>query len=181
MGIEVELKARVDDPDGLSRELNRLGSFQRQYDKWDRYFGLPDNPERSLFRLRRDEGAFLCTFKKRKIKDSTEENEETEFEVSDDEAFCRFVRELGFDIVVEKRKVGTTWLVDGITVEVSDVNDLGRFLELELILPDGSDADAADTARKRLFSLLRRLGISESALEERPYTQMIYENAIASR
>lgn len=181
MGIEVELKAHVDDPDGLSRELHRLGSFQRRYDKRDRYFGYPDNPARTLFRLRRDDGAWLCTFKKRRIKNLTEENEETEFEVSDDEAFRRFAGELGFEVVVEKRKVGAMWLVDGVTVELSEVNDLGYFLELELILSDGSDEEEAENARNRLFSLLHRFGISETALEDRPYTQIIYENAITHR
>jgi adenylate cyclase, class 2 len=180
MGVEIELKVRVTDPEGLARQLDTIGSFQRRYRKEDRYFGHAADPVHTLFRLRRDDRRWICTLKKKQIIDRTEHNEETEFEVSDGDAFRRFAEALGLEVVVEKKKTGKLWIVDGINAELSTVNDIGDFLELEFMLPDDSSVEAVRNARESLFHLLQRLGISRSALESRSYTQIIHENISAS-
>ncbi len=176
MGVEIELKVRVTDPADVTERLHEIGSFQRHYTKEDRYFGRPADPTHTMFRLRRDNRRWLCTLKDKQIVDHMEHNVETEFEVSDGDAFQRFVEFLDMEVVVEKRKTGSLWIVDGINAELSVVNDIGTFLELELLLPEGSDSETISAARDRLFSLLDRLEIPRTALESRPYTQIIHEN-----
>lgn len=181
MGIEVELKAHIDDPIAIRRRLDALGSFRRRYRKEDYYFGVLPSEGRSLFRLRNDDGQWVCTFKKKTLIDGIEHNHETEFSVSDGKAFRRLSEELGYSVIVEKRKTGASWHVDGVTVEVSEVNDLGTFIELELVLPDESTEEQLREARRRLVAVLERLDISIHKIETRPYTKMIYENLSAAQ
>jgi adenylate cyclase class 2 len=175
MPIEIELKARIADRTRIERVLSRIGTFQRRFDKSDRYFG-PAGSAEPLFRLRSDDNGLVCTFKEKRIDDLFEENLETEFPVPDADLFERFIRFLGFECVVAKRKIGMSWLVGAIQCELSDVNDLGTFLELEIILPDDARSDERSRARGDLHSLLTDLEIDESHIETRPYTRMINEN-----
>ena len=175
MPIEVEIKARIDDPDRIASVLSELGVFQRRYEKEDRYFGTP-NSTMTRFRLRRDNGRLICTFKEKKIDERFEENHECEFGVSDKTAFERFAAYLGYECVVEKRKVGRSWLIGAVHCELSEVNDLGHFLELEIVLPDDSDDEQRNRAKEDLFAMLSELGVDESNVEARPYTRMIHEN-----
>ena len=176
MGVEVEIKAHVDDYEALTARLREFGTFQRQYVKEDYYFSRSPTPKGARFRLRRDDEAWICTAKQKKLVDGVEQNVEREFAVSDGAAFRHFAEDLGFSVVVEKRKHGSSWLVGGVVVEVSSVNDLGQFVELELVLPDDSSEDDLASARQRLHALLEQIGITRDRIETRPYTQMIYEN-----
>lgn len=176
MGVEVELKAFVDDPTSLRSRLDKIGAFRRRYRKDDYYFGSLAGSSKSLFRLRRDDGRWIVTFKKKNLFDGIEHNQETEFFVSDGDAFRRLAEELGYSVVVEKHKTGASWYVDGVVVEVSDVNDLGTYVEVEIVLPDGSGDDRIADARTRLIQVLEMLDIHRDKIESRPYTQMIYEN-----
>jgi len=176
MGVEVEIKAHVDDYSALTARLHEIGTFRREYIKEDYYFSRTPTPKESRFRLRDDGGEWICTAKQKALVDGVEQNVEREFSVSDGTAFRRFAEDLGFSVVVEKRKHGASWLVDNINVEVSSVNDIGRFVEFELVLPDDCSETDLASARARLFSLLDQVGISRERIETRPYTQMIYEN-----
>ncbi|MCG8478701.1 MAG: class IV adenylate cyclase, partial [Spirochaetales bacterium] len=149
--------------------------------KEDWYFGFGDDPEGARYRLRRDGERWLCTFKQKKILDGIEENRETEFLVSDGEAFRLFLYSLGLTCLITKRKEGESWLVDGVTVELSRVNELGCFVELEVVLSDdAADSDIA-AARGRLTALLGRLNVSPASIETRTYTEMIYETLFEIR
>ncbi len=181
MGVEVELKARIADTEALRERLAELGSFIRRYHKEDWYFGFGDDPEEARYRLRRDDERWLCTFKQKKILDGIEENRETEFSVSDGEAFRLFLYSLGLRCLVTKQKEGESWLVDGVTVELSRVNELGYFVELEVVLTDDATDSDISAARSRLVALLDRMDVSPAAIETRTYTEMIYEALFETR
>lgn len=175
MPIEVEIKVRIPDPDDLALRLAERGVFQREFEKIDRYYGAPGG-ERPKFRLRRDDGSLVCTFKENYGTGGHEENRETEFIVSDGEAFERFAEFLGFSCTVEKRKVGRSWVIDRVRCELSEVSRLGFFLELEILLPDDADGAERSAAKDLLFATLRELNIDEQYVESKPYTRMIHED-----
>jgi len=175
MAIEVEIKARIPNPDELARRLAERGEFLREYNKVDRYYGRPDE-ERTRFRLRRDGQSLICTFKEKAVEALHEENRETEFIVSDGDAFERFAEYLGFQCIVEKQKIGRSWLINSVRCELSEVSRLGSFLELEIMLTDDAGESERDAAKDLLFATLRDLGIDESAVESKPYTRMIHED-----
>lgn len=175
MAVEVELKAHVADPEGLRSRLESLGTLRRSYLKRDDYFGPGDTLESARYRLRHDGDQYICTFKDKRIHDNIEENRETEFTISDPGAFRRFMESLGLTVVVSKRKEGSSFDVQGTLVELSHVEHLGWFVELERLLPDDADTSAIAQARTGLRDLLRQLDIPDAALESRSYNRMIHE------
>jgi adenylate cyclase class 2 len=175
MGVEVELKAWISDPEAIRGRLRRLGTERRSYIKEDRYFGTGDAPEGARYRIRRDGESWICTVKDKRIAEDIEENREIEFTVSDGDAFEAMLLTLGLRCLISKRKEGQSFVVDGVLVEVSHVRLLGWFVEVELILPDDSGREAINEARNRLLEMLRRLDVPQSAIESRSYNQMIYE------
>jgi adenylate cyclase class 2 len=197
MAAEIELKARVDDPETLRIRLEKLGKFLFSYEKDDTYWRptgiLPEIPASGV-RIRREHDTMpggriretvLVTCKFREMIDGVEINDEREFEVSDGEIFGDLLKRLGFTPAVRKYKKGRAWDCDGIRAELSEVRDLGWFLELEITgekVPRGKDL-ARDTSenRRRLFALLEKAGIPPEKIETRPYTSMLQDNSIEKR
>ena len=58
-------------------------------------------------------------------------------------------------------------------VELLSVNDLGWFLEIEILLPFGSSDDEAEEARKRIDAIMKNAGVSRSDYEMKSYREMI--------
>jgi adenylate cyclase, class 2 len=175
-GVEIEIKAAVTAPRELHSRLDRLGTFVRSYRKEDRYYGLSREAPETKFRLRRDGDQWICTRKSKNVRDAVEESVELEFLVSDGALFDQFARDLGYALLFEKQKTGERWEVEGTTVEVSQVNDLGIFVEVELVLDQHASPAERESARTQVRAVLDLLGIPASAIEERTYTRMIYEN-----
>ena len=63
-----------------------------------------------------------------------------------------------------------TFLRDGVTACLDQVEGLGSYLELERLLPDSGDRDAAVDG---LLALLEDLGVSRRALERRSYLELL--------
>jgi predicted adenylyl cyclase CyaB len=61
-----------------------------------------------------------------------------------------------------------------VTAELSEVEGLGWFIELEIIA-DNEDRETIEAGRGRLLSLLKSLGIGEEQIEERYYSDMLME------
>jgi adenylate cyclase class IV len=57
-------------------------------------------------------------------------------------------------------------------MELSEVRELGWFLELEILAPDDHEAVIA-RYREELLSLLEKLEIPPEKIEKKPYTEML--------
>jgi adenylate cyclase class 2 len=110
------------------------------------------------------------------MRDGIEVNDEREFEVSDAEVFGELLSRLGLSVWIRKRKIGEAWTANGVTIELSEIEGLGFFAELE-ILADVDDAATIAEARKRLLATLERIGIDQSKIEPRYYTEMLAARA----
>jgi adenylate cyclase class 2 len=191
MATEIEVKARVTDSETLRRRLSSLGEYAGEYEKEDAYwFPRPGAGGTGLFppgafpsgvRVRRETrtGAggrkrriVLVTCKGKEVRDGIEVNDEREFRVSGDRAFGEFLSRLGLVPVKRKRKRGWSWRAEGINAELSLVEGLGWFIELEII-EAGRDENTVRAARERLLAFLAKTGIPESAIETRYYTEML--------
>jgi adenylate cyclase class 2 len=184
---EIELKARVDDPE---RVQSRLCSFAGQgtaFEKQDSYWLFPEGDGTALpsgVRLRREtttgpDGevcqAMWVTYKVKEVREGIEINDEREFSVSDGDMFEELLRRLGLKKDIEKTKKGWTWICGGITTELTEVAGLGWFVELEIIAGDFNHGTVR-AARKRLLALLRKIGLEEDRIESRYYTELLREN-----
>ena len=171
MPIEVELKARVADPVAYEASLDVQAAFVRDTHKYDVYFRRPDSPKAHL-RLRCEGDVFTVTTKHKRLVGNVEVNEEIEFEVSDAHAFCRFVDRFGFEPFVVKRKRSRVYRAGRVTLELSEVEHLGLFIEIEILCDDESQVEAA---RQELAGWVERLGIPAEAIEPTPYIRLLRE------
>ncbi len=188
MATEIELKAWVDDPDTTRTQINSLARSEGTYEKFDTYWrwkdNNPQNPPlgsgvRVRKEIRRGNTTGIITFKNKEVRDGIEINDEREFEVSDTVVFEELLQRLGLIPWIEKHKTGQSWRAGRITVELSLVEKLGWFVELE-ILSDQRDSESVDKARTELLTLLDRLGIGRDRLEERYYIEMLKTRLISS-
>jgi adenylate cyclase class 2 len=171
MAIEVEFKAWVDDPDALESALKAQAEFVRVVQKYDIYFSQPDHSE-THFRLRREAANAIVTTKYKTIMGGTEISDEIEFNVSDPQAFCRFIDRFGFEPFVVKRKTGRIYRAGNATLELNEVEHLGSFIEVEIMCEDES---FVEEARNELDEWARRLGIARSDIEPTPYIILIQQ------
>jgi adenylate cyclase class 2 len=194
MSCEIELKARVEDPEAVKTRLAGLGVWGGSYTKEDCYWkaapgsgaeggALPASGLRVRRESRKlpdgtvDDAACIVTFKTKEKRDGIEVNEENEFTVSDGDAFAALLPRLGLHEDYRKTKTGEVWTVDGtITAELAEVGDsrrsLGLFLELEIIT-DRDDPATVKTARARLLKLLAACDLGEDRIESRYYAEML--------
>jgi adenylate cyclase class 2 len=188
MAIEIELKAWADDPDTLRLRFFSLAGGGFSFEKADAYWFFPgegDAVPPSGVRIRRETKTdpvgrvsfdLWVTFKIKEVREGMEINDEREFSVSDGAAFEALLLRLGLEKGMEKNKRGWAWNCEGITAELTEVEGLGWFVELEII----ADDDAGETvmaARTRLLALLDKIGVKRDRIEPRYYTEMLRQMA----
>jgi adenylate cyclase class 2 len=203
LAFEIELKARIDEPELVRSRLDSLGIYECAYEKEDRYwfFASPEagGPEKagkppSLsppgLRIRRETRDFpdgrcaalcLAAYKSRKLQEGVEINDEREFEISDAEAFEELLRRLGLEPRIAKHKRGRAWYCGGGPEQGPEAGIRAELSELrglgwflELeILSLRGDEKTITQCRERLFSVLEKLEIPPETIESRPYTEML--------
>jgi adenylate cyclase, class 2 len=172
---EIELKARVDDPEAVERRVASFASYQRAFDKSDEYWhgqSWRDARGTKGFRLRKDDGKAVVTFKRKTYLEGMEVNNETEFEVSDPDAFNALAERLDCERYYSKHKRGTAYGYDSCTIELVTVDGLGAFIEIECLI-EGEDTALVNEAKARVRSILAKAGVPESRIEGRGYSELI--------
>jgi adenylate cyclase class 2 len=173
MTFEVELKAHLHHPDQVEVEAAKLGVFEKEVFKEDIYFrrkGDASIVPADRYRLRREAGRAVVTFKQSVVAGSVEINEETEFMVDDPHAFFQFADRFGFEPFVVKRKKSRVYRLGQAHVELNEVEHLGHFVEIEILCDERA---TVMIARTEVARLLNRLGVSAEALEPRNYIELI--------
>lgn len=180
MGIEIELKAWIDDLQSLSQILSSIGAeFSGAVEKDDCYWIFPASLQELRVRqeTKIDKAGIVThfnrvTYKTKEIQDGIEINDEQEFEVSDMKVFEELLRRLGAAQKIKKHKQGQAWKYEDINAELFLVRGLGYFIELECI-SESKDAQTIDNIKSRLMDLLSRLGITKDSIEPRYYTDLL--------
>jgi len=167
---EIECKAWVDDPEVLRQELKQRYTFKTSYLKDDTYYNFPGRKQ--TFRVRKQGNDSIVTVKKKSRENGIEDNLEMEFNVSNADALDFFIREFDCPVYIRKRKNSEVYESEGITIELSFVDTLGWFLEIEKIVTSES-AEDKKSAKVSIIKILEDLGIPENKIEERYYTEML--------
>ena len=179
MHYEVEMKFPVDDMAAVEARLAELGAAIAEAKiEVDLYFNHPARDfaqTDEALRLRRVGGVTRITYKGPKVDRTTKTRRELDLPLPEGEetfdAWSTMLDALGFTPVGEVRKHRRKSLVSwqGRTVEVSldQLDRLGAFVELELVVPE-AEFDAAKTC---IALLAARLGLSES--ERRSYLELL--------
>ena len=190
MTYEIELKVRVDNPLHLKTLLDEKCEFKKAYDKLDVYYSYPGEAgsiaarakagERGgrvkAFRVRKDGDGCIITIKEKRIEAGIETNLEREFTTSSLELFTWFVEDLGCIERIVKKKKGYWYVLNEVNLELSFVEDLGWFLEVEKLCESGDQQEHA-AAREEIQRVLAEFGIPKDRIEPRYYTDMLMEKA----
>jgi adenylate cyclase class 2 len=175
MTFEVEVKARLNDPAAIEKQAAELGVFEKEVYKEDIYF-KPQHDDSTVpkdrFRLRREGGRSVVTFKQSLLTEGGEVNEEVEFTVDDDHAFFQFAHRFGFEPFVVKRKRSRVYRIGRASVELNEVEHLGHFIEIEILCDEQNQVIVARTEIARLLNLL---GLTGDDVETRYYIQMLHK------
>jgi adenylate cyclase class 2 len=181
MATEIELKAWVQNSEGLKAVLTRTAEYLGAFEKEDAYwFPVPGIP--SGLRVRKEKNTapdgkiteiISGTYKLKEVREGIEINDEREFGLSQAVEFEELLTRLGLHKGSSKRKKGWAYTYRGITAELTEVERLGWFVELE-ILADGRGEEIIANGRRRLLEFLKILNVSEEAIEPRYYTEMLH-------
>ena len=194
---EIELKAWVDDVPATENKLNEFAKYIGLTEKHDTYW-RKKNTEIGI-RIRQETGKpIIATWKQKNLKDGNVEiNTEREFVIGSTEftndtipndknaeslknaldTFESFLQTSDFEISLQKYKSTKTWHYqteefDLITIEISYVEFLGYFIEIEILCPTNDDA-TVEKAQSCLHLVLEKSGISKDKIESRYYWQLL--------
>ena len=171
---EIEMKARIGDADKTAAFLTSRFGSPHPVHKLDHYFRRPGENIQAL-RIRRNGDLLEFTAKRTSSVDGREDNEEFEFRAlpSELDAAVSFFHVLGYEDFFIKKKDGWEWFDGEAHIELLSVNDLGWFLEIEILLPFSSQKSDALRAEEHILSLMRDAGVGSGGIERRSYREMI--------
>ncbi|MBN2617339.1 MAG: class IV adenylate cyclase [Spirochaetales bacterium] len=172
MSIEVEIKAWVDDFNKVYQLLHDNFEFKCEYLKEDTYYrGINSiTNEIKEIRVRKDNLNSIITYKERSLHENIEVNTEKEFHVDNVDDFIYVLQSIGFKPFISKIKKGFKFVYNNINLELSHVDKLGDFIEIESI--EKSKENIAK-AKKEIFRLLDILKVDRNRVEKRYYIEML--------
>lgn len=186
--FEIEIKAWLHNRRLAEENLETFANYIGKTEKIDTYWmgHSPNSPTDTIkIRIRRETGKQdTVTYKQKEIRTNFEVNDEKECTISDSVPLEAFLTDIGFFPSLTKHKSTKTWLFDDttfgtITIEISDVENLGDFIELE-ILSTSNIPEITKAASEKLMELLARCGIDEKDIETRYYSELLQEKKKSS-
>ncbi|MBX9681093.1 MAG: class IV adenylate cyclase [Gemmataceae bacterium] len=177
--LEIEMKFPVADFAEIEAKLNAWNASPAEsHLEADHYWNAPDRDFRKTdeaFRLRRVGAKNVATYKGPKHDGPAKTRTEIEAPLQDgDEAadlFCKLVEHLAYRpvAVVRKQRVTRSFSRDGFQLNVcmDDVEQVGRYVEVEIVAPE----DRKEDATKVLTAAAAELGLSDQ--EKRSYLQLL--------
>ncbi|MEZ5658487.1 MAG: class IV adenylate cyclase [Burkholderiaceae bacterium] len=173
MARNIEIKARLADPDGAREAVAALadrGPIRIAQD--DSFFHC----ENGRLKLRAfDDGTGELIFYRRADQAGPKESFYVRSRTADPDEL-REALALAYGIVGRVRKLRSLYWVGRTRVHLDRVDDLGEFLELEVVLAQEEPAQAGIQEARELIT---RLGIAEDALIDRAYVDLLSDATCA--
>ena len=167
MPSNIEIKARVQDFDEIRRRAEDLSDNPVEaIPQEDTFFNTPQG-RLKLRRLTKDSGQLIYY-----TRPDQEGPKRSDYHIShtSDPANLKRVLELAYGIRGIVRKTRYLYLVGQTRVHLDDVERLGQFMELEVVMEEGqSDAEGQTIAE----DLMARLGVKKTDLLEGAYMDLL--------
>ena len=182
MAYAVEQNFRVADMGALDARLGAMdAAIGEARIEVDVYFAHPArdfSKTDEAFRIRRRGTTNFMTYKGPKLDKTTKTRQEIDLALpegeSTAESFATLVEALGFrpvgEVCKSRRKVDITWQGRRVEGSLDQIDGLGTFAELELVV---EQSDQIDEAKARIASLAEALELSSG--ERRSYLEMLLE------
>ena len=167
MPANIEIKARVDDFNGLKKKAEQLSDTPCQViSQEDTFFYCP-NGRIKLRELSPQRGQLVYYL--RQDVTGPKHSEYKIFE-TDDPAKLKLILTDAFGVRGVINKIRYLYIVGQTRIHLDDVNGLGKFVELEVVLrPNQNDAEGQAIAE----SLMQKLGIIVEDLIDTAYMDMM--------
>ncbi len=174
--IEVEVKVAINerDKEKIIKRLNTHGELLGVYNEEDVFFKSLHDPsygrDKTLKFRRRDDEIKLI-FKQKGANGKFKENLEIEVKINEHDAnsVLRLLRYLGFEESIIIRKKRTAYRVNDCIVNLDDVENLGLFVEIEVL----TDEYKRGEAHEKIEKVLSTLGVSGRELVRYSYVEML--------
>lgn len=178
--IEVEIKAKISDPEALEQSLIKLGFVKEgAISEWDVYYNGNDRDYRKTdeaLRIRTyqyletDTKRNLLTYKGAKLGSTSQTRQELEISFENPEKMREILTALGYSPILEVKKSRTIYHFGDISACIDCVDSLGDYLELEKLVTDKSDYPEAVN---ELYGWLSKFGISKDSLTQYSYLELL--------
>ncbi|OHA23028.1 MAG: hypothetical protein A3G52_02020 [Candidatus Taylorbacteria bacterium RIFCSPLOWO2_12_FULL_43_20] len=184
MNIEIEIKVKIDDIEGVRKKVNNLGKLIKSIDQIDDYYipchrdffaekphpvewlRIRSNPDKTIFEYDRSIN---------KNENGIQEYaEEYESEISNPNEFKQILKFLNFRHVITVNKQREYWMCGNVEVALDQIKGLGNFIEVEA----KGDFNTATEARNTCVRFLENLGIKDvdNIQINNGYPQLILKN-----
>ena len=185
--LEIEMKFPVSDFAPIVAKLKKWKARQEEtLEEADHYHNAPDRDfakTDEAFRLRRCGPTNVVTYKGPRHPGQTKTRTEIEVALASGdepaEDFCRLLAHLGYRAVAVVRKMRVCYYFErgdfGLQVCLDEVDEVGRYVEVEIVAPKAQKA----AAEKVLLEVVADLELKNS--ERRSYLEMLLHNTGAER
>jgi len=141
------------------------GKFRKKVNQTDLYFKTSDE-EKEILRVRKTDGKTILGYKEIEKSDNSVFNE-LEVEVIDSDKIIEILDNLGFEEKVKIQKDRCYYDLDGVTLELNDIKDLGSYLDFEVISDDESKA------KEKIYGAMNKLDYSKNDIEPKLYYELL--------
>lgn len=176
--MEIEIKIRIGDVESLKKKLSGLGAvFKERVENVDQYFTSEHRDflaTKECLRIRtlsKDRNSILTykpptTAKMKKAKFVWKD--EIEFEIKDYGGLIRILDCLGCKPIATVYKTREKFELNGFTLAIDEVKELGFFMEIEKISDDN-----VSYVKKDMWKILKQLGFSKEDVEPTNYRDLV--------
>ena len=168
--IEMEIKAYLND-ESLNDFYKLAPTLISSLTQSDVYYNAPNRDFKKTdeaLRIRVSNGHAEVTYKGPKIDTETKARKEINVKIDDYQKFNNILEVLNFKRIKSVDKIRQQYECEGLNVMIDEVIDLGRFLEVEVLI----DGDI-EAAKERIFSLLKRIGLGKEKLTRESYLELL--------
>ncbi|MDG5759509.1 class IV adenylate cyclase [Natronococcus sp. A-GB1] len=124
-------------------------------------------------RLEDDPDETRLTYKGPLVDDASKSREEVETAVGDGEKVDAVLTKLGFEPAATVRKERERFELEGYTITLDSVDDVGEYVEVETEVDDESELE---NAREGAFDVLERLGLDSDDQLRTSYLELLLES-----
>ncbi len=172
--IEVEIKARVEDPKLIERLIITAGAVPVGIENQsDTYYNTPYRDFKKTdeaLRIRTNDSEYFLTYKGPKLDKVSKTRKEFEVKLNDANIMGNMLSSLGYypvATIVKKRK---KYRICDISIALDDVRNLGNFIELEIMV---KNPENYNEKVESIFKFMNKLGISRSSAVRESYLEML--------
>ena len=176
MPIEVEIKI----PGNLEKVRDRLYELKAikledQVDHFDTYLNHPNRDFKQTdeaLRIRRLENHQVeLTYKGPKFNDKSKSRNELNIKIHDDEDTLSIIFDhLGFNVGGRVKKTREFWKYEGVLITLDNVEFLGEYVELEIVMEDIS---LVDQKVEELKAIAKTIGLDPNNHKIKSYLELI--------